>query len=653
METMDRTATMKRHLLNSVQRALGGAFLLLLLLGGIALGSSPAVTVRLHRERTTLEEPVTLMIRIEGSQETPEVVPEESSEVLLTPRGQSTSVQIINGVQSIQQDLYYAVLPQREGDLTVPSLELRFSSGARIRTEPLSLEVLPAQGGSSHPGASSGGEASPNSATPGKASRKAFVAASLSKEQVYAGEPVTYRFSFFRALPVGESRLTPPDFGSIPWEALEREVYHTEIEGTPYVVTEIPFLLSPVVPGEHSISPAALDVILGEENPRQRAFSGGIPGGFPGGLFPSSLEDFFQFAPALGRPYHLQTEPLSLEVLPLPAWKEVPPFSGLVGSADMRCLIHPQEGKTGEPRKLTLLLRGRGNMRDIQPPELLLPGEIKVYEEPVEESLRPGVEGYEGIRAFSWSLIPLREGSWDLPPLQLALFDPQAGRYEVIEAPVPSFSARGATLSQETGIVTPEESSPLPEKPSLEKDETIREIPLRDPERKQLGDLLPPPSPKLTLVLFLLPPLLAGCGWGIRQFLRGRKTPQYQMIRRSRKALREARKARNREDSLAWLHKALTWGVFARLQQQGELLTLELLHSLEGSELSSQEVQEATAFLTRLEEMLYGECGKQRGEEQQEPARKGTSAESSQTSAWPSLQSFGRDLTSFVRGLWR
>jgi hypothetical protein len=645
---MDRTTTLRWHFSNLLKRALGGSLLLLFLLTGAALGNSPKVTVELHRERTSLEEPVTLMIRIEGSRETPEVIPEESSEVVLTPRGQSTSVQIINGVQSMHQDLYYAVFPQREGTLTIPPLELRFPSGARIRTEPLSLEVTPAPGGSSPGGRSSRGEAPQSLHPPRKASRKAFVTASLSKERVYAGEPVTYRFSFFRALPAGESRLTPPDFGSIPWEALEREVYHTEIDDTPYVVTEIPFLLSPVLPGEHSISPTTLDVILGEENPRQHAFSGGFPGGFPGGLFPSSLEDFFQFSPAQGRPYHLETEPLSLEVLPLPAWKEVPPFSGLVGSGDIRCLLHPREGKTGEPRKLTVLVRGKGNMQDLQPPELLFPGEIKVYEEPTEESLRPSVEGYEGIRAFSWSLIPLREGSWDLPPVQLALFDPEIGEYQVIEAPIPSFSAQGASLSEGMGTFDTPEPSPLPEEPPGEKKEEPRKIPLRDPEKKALGDLLPLPSPGFFLILFLLPPLLAGCGEGIRRFLRGRKTPRYRMIRRSRKALCEARRARNPKDMLAWLHKALTWGLFARLRREGELLTRNLLESLEESELASQEVEEATRFLTRLEKMLYGEGEKEESSQGgilEEPWGFSESKES--------LKSFERDLTNFVRRLWR
>ncbi len=128
----------RRHLL---RKALFSSLLALLLWQGAAPGNSPTVTVHLQRGRTTLEEPVTLVLRIEGSRETPEVVLEDSREVILTPRGQSTSVQIVNGVQSMHQDIYYTVLPQKEGALTIPPLELRFSSGEIIQTEPLSLKV--------------------------------------------------------------------------------------------------------------------------------------------------------------------------------------------------------------------------------------------------------------------------------------------------------------------------------------------------------------------------------------------------------------------------------------------------------------------------------------------------------------------------------
>jgi hypothetical protein len=99
---------------------------------------------------------------------------------------------------------------------------------------------------------------------------------------------------------------------------------------------------------------------------------------------------------------------------------------------------------------------------------------------------------------------------------------------------------------------------------------------------------------------------------------------------------------------LAWLHKALTWGLFARLRREGELLTRNLLESLEESELASQEVEEATRFLTRLEKMLYGEGEKEESSQGgilEEPWGFSESKES--------LKSFERDLTNFVRRLWR
>ena len=576
-------------------------FLLLLLSASLCWGAAPSVEVHLERNRTTPDRPVTLVLRITGTREAPEVIPGKSSHLRLISRGQSSSVQIINGSRSEHLDLYYAVVPEKTGTLEIPSLELRFPSGARLQTEPLSLEVTERSSSSSAP--SPKGE-KPGGDTPGGPSRKAFVTASLSREQVYAGEPVIYRFSFFRSLPVGESQLSPPDFGTLPWEVLEREVYRTEIEGTPYVVTEIPFLLFPVMPGEASISSAALDVMLQEEGTSQSPFSGAFPGD---ALFPSSLEDFFNFSPFSGRPYHLESQPLSLDVLPLPAWQGNPPFSGLVGSADMRCLLEPREAQTGDSLQLTVLVRGKGNMRDLEAPELLLPEGIKAYENPPEESLRRGAEGYEGIRAFSWSLIPLRPGSWNLPPVQLVLFDPRAEKYEVLKASIPSFSAKGAVLSEEPPTAAP---SATPSPPQIRESSSPVSVPeslrLREEIAPNFEEMLPPLTPEWRAVLFAVPPVFLGLLLLLREIRRRKNTVRRNLLRQSRKALAEAKRERDLSKKLLLLRKALTRGVFAKIGRRGELLTRDLLFRLENKELSSEEVREILSLLAALEAGLYG-----------------------------------------------
>ncbi len=599
------------------------ALAVLFLWGGTSLGATPSVEVHLEREHTTLNQPVTLILRISGTSDIAEVVPGESREVRLISRGQSSSIQIVNGVQSAHRDLYYAVVPEKTGPLTIPPLEIRFSSGQSVKTEPLMLEVSQNVSSSPTPPGFSGNkggspEERTGKTTPGGPSRKAFVTASLSKERVYAGEPVIYRFSFFRAVPAGESQLSPPDFGNLPWEVLEREEYRTEIDGIPYAVTEIPILLSPVIPGEVTIPPAALEVLLEEQNSRQGPFSGGA---FPGGnLFPSSLEDFFNFSPFGGRPYHLETKALSLNVLPLPAWKGVPPFSGLLGSADMRCVLSPREVHTGESLQLTVLVRGKGNMQDLQAPELMLPCGIKSYENPAEESLHPGTEGYEGIRAFSWSLIPLQGGSWDLPPVRLALFDPEAEKYEVLEARLPSFSAMGPSLSEEALTPTPTGSPETPAMTETDKPEaqTLEIPPLQGNLSKSLGEVLPSPSPEVLAILTAFPPVLLGLLLGLERFRKKRNTLKNRLIRQSRKALSRARGTEDSLRKMELLQKALTWAVFARQNRKGELITPEILEHLEDRNLSAEEIEKARILLIRLERVLYGGFAEDSGDLEKE-----------------------------------
>ncbi|HOO65255.1 MAG TPA: BatD family protein, partial [Synergistaceae bacterium] len=131
-------------------KTLFSVFLLLLLPASLCW-AAPSAEVHLERNRTTPDRPVTLVLRITGTRETPEVIPGRSSHLRLVSRGQSSSVQIINGSRSEHLDLYYAVIPEKTGILEVPSLELRFPSGARLHTEPLSLEVTEKSSSSSAP----------------------------------------------------------------------------------------------------------------------------------------------------------------------------------------------------------------------------------------------------------------------------------------------------------------------------------------------------------------------------------------------------------------------------------------------------------------------------------------------------------------------
>ncbi len=576
-----------------------------LLLGGILLGtsmswgSSVKVTTLLDQDTTTINQPVGLRIHMEGTQERPSVEIPESSELYVLSRGTSTSVEIVNGVQKILQELYYLVIPQKEGLLEVPSLTLHFSSGTEVHTQKFKLRVGSPKPSQSNSSAKTGEK---QGKTGNPQSREVFVSADLSRREVYTGEPLTYFFRFFQAVPAEERDFSPPDFGTLPQEVLQSREYSRKVDGITYKVTEVPFLLSPVKPGKTTIPKATLEVVL--EN--QKALRGFLLSG--GSLFSPSLEDLLNFGHPFGRPLKLETSPLSFDVLPLPAWKGSPSFSGLVGSADMKVLLQKDHAKTGEPLDMVVLLQGVGNMKDVQPPSLAAPSHCKIYQDAPEESLTPTLQGYEGIKAFHYTLVPLRASSRDFPPVQLTLFNPAKREYQVLEAPVPSFTVSGAPIAEASEThAAREEPTPPPDTKAPEEAKIAPETELLTDGRVSLEERLPPLSSRTVLVALLACPL----GYGVvllwQYWDLKRKAYSVRMMRESRKALKRAKRSLKAEERALALEKSLRKAVFAHMEREEKILEKEHFQELqEQNLLSEEESLQGQQALKKLHHLLYG-----------------------------------------------
>src|SRR5262249_40120157 len=70
------------------------------------------------------------------------------------------------------------------------------------------------------------------------------------------------------------------------------------------------------------------------------------------------------------RPITVQSEPLHLEVLPLPDAGKPADFSGAVGTFDLHVSASPRELKAGDPVTITTTVEGDGNLAAITPPLL-------------------------------------------------------------------------------------------------------------------------------------------------------------------------------------------------------------------------------------------------------------------------------------------
>jgi hypothetical protein len=122
--------------------------------------------------------------------------------------------------------------------------------------------------------------------------------------------------------------------------------------------------------------------------------------------------------------------------------------------------------RAGEGAVLTLELVGDGNATGL--PDATVPTMPGIQRSPAQESSRQEVVGgrIETRRAWSWTLVPTRAGSWQVPGASWLTFDPIAGEYRTVSVPPLSLTARPAAPAPAPPVPPP---SPAPVRPTWER----------------------------------------------------------------------------------------------------------------------------------------------------------------------------------------
>ena len=143
----------------------------------------------------------------------------------------------------------------------------------------------------------------------------------------------------------------------------------------------------------------------------------------------------------------------SIEVAVRP---QAPPgFSGAVGDLRYSASIEPTEIDFGQSAVVTLTLKGRGNLPLVEAPTQF-PNCADCDSYPPEEASRVTVDesGIHGSRTWQVTIVPQSWGVLELGAVDLAVFDPAAGRY-VGHTVGPLSLTVGAPPPTPTPLVTP------------------------------------------------------------------------------------------------------------------------------------------------------------------------------------------------------
>ncbi len=339
----------------------------------------------------------------------------------------SSSTQIINGKVSreVKYTYSYYIQAVKEGKYVIPPASVTVKNRS-YSSDSIRIEVA---------GSSSSRQ---SAAVPGDDISEAeleetgddvFVNLTVNKRNVFVGEPVSVTVKLYTRIEIsGINEIKYPGFEGFlrtdletpPLTSLKRESINGTIYGTGVVQQ---FLLYPQFPGDVTIDPVQLSILMRQKSGQSDPFFG----------------DFFATYTTV--PKAILSKPVSIKVNPLPGSKPAD-YSGIVGRIAINATLDRDSVNMNDAINLKITLSGSGNLKIANPPALKLPADLEVYDPKITDNLKNGLNGTSGQKTFEYLLIPRHHGEFVIPPVTYSYFNSDARRYETITTPELKFHAR-------------------------------------------------------------------------------------------------------------------------------------------------------------------------------------------------------------------
>ena len=243
----------------------------------------------------------------------------------------------------------------------------------------------------------------------------------ISKGSPFLNEPITVVYKLYYKAPINISDAreteTPKfkDFWSqtikIPQLKVQREVY----KGQNYNVVEWrKVVLYPQRVGELEISPLSLNLVLD---------------------VPTDKRDFF------GNVIYDQTSQListgmrRINVKNLPNQGKPDSFTGAVGEFEFDVILNKNSLRATESFQAELKVKGSGNLKLFDLPNILVPNSMELFEPEREELINTNLLGMSGSISKLFTVIPRFQGNFPIEEVEFSYFNPETEKYKILKSP--------------------------------------------------------------------------------------------------------------------------------------------------------------------------------------------------------------------------
>lgn len=436
-------------------------FLSLLLFAAVKTMGQARFSATVTPREIGKDEYTQLRLIVENAADVREIIPPSLRDfIVVSGPSQESGMSNINGSVSQYTGISYLIKPRRTGTFTIPSAVV-MADGKKLSSQPVTVKVTNAStGNGAQPGgglfASPFGNADPfaepeqpaisedlvlkeGEDAKQKVGKNMLVRVETDKTTCYVGEPVVATYKLYTRLPSESNMTKNPSFNGFSVIDLQQpgnnEYRREKFNGREYNVYVIrKAQLYPLQAGHLELEIAEIENNIHFIKAAYAKKAGGSFGMM--GLPPDALVD---------QKIVLQSQPMSIEVKPLPDAGKPANFKGAVGDFAVEALLANKEFTTDDAGTLRIVVSGQGNLQLVTAPDVSWPAGMESFDAKTSDDLYKGTVPVSGKKTIDYPFTVAQPGTYTLPPVLFSFFDPRSGKYKTVSTQPVSFTVTKGT----------------------------------------------------------------------------------------------------------------------------------------------------------------------------------------------------------------
>ncbi len=363
-----------------------------------AVAADVNVTSRVNRTNITLSDQLLLVVTLTGSDagKTEEPKLEPMPDFTIHDRRSERRTTIVNFQISHTLTYTYYLYPEKPGIFDVGAVSVNI--GNDVITAP-AIKVTVISGPKSQTPVDTG-----DGVAESAGDINVFITANVDKKEAYVGEQVTFTFELYRAIPISANNEYDPPVSTGFWSVDLPEIptSRKRVRSNEYTTNTLKKALFPTTSGELTIGSATFEYSI------QRSI--------------------FEASPSK----RLRTQPITINVKPLPERGKPDGFGGAVGNFELSSDISSTTVRAGDVMTVRVSVNGTGNLdliSTIGEPDL---SKFRTYDPKITEQISNSGFTVGGMKTWEYVVIPKEQGSATIGPFTLSYFNPDSETYHTI-----------------------------------------------------------------------------------------------------------------------------------------------------------------------------------------------------------------------------